>query len=101
VGKPVLIGETRSRDRPKTCQEVLVDLLALERGRERMVCEPVVVTVVTEISGPLRKFPEIGFILLVKKSVLRGQPLGNRLQFLSLSWANTETATVMRRSRLC
>lgn len=49
-----------------------------------MVGQLVVIAIVAEVGGPLRKFAEIGFILLVKQRVLGGDACGNRLQILVL-----------------
>jgi hypothetical protein len=51
-------------------------------GRERVVGEPVVIAVVAEGGRTLRKIAEIGFVLLVEESVLRGQAFGNGFVFL-------------------
>ena len=55
-----------------------------------MIFELVVVTIIAEIRGSLRKFAEIGLILLVKESVLsaRRSPTDS----IFLSGAELETA---------
>ena len=82
VGELVLVGEARSRDGLEPGKEVLVDLVALGDGVERVLGELVVVAVVAESGGALGKVAEIGLVLLFEKGVLGGEAVGNWFEVL-------------------
>src|SRR5258708_34834648 len=73
VGKLVLVGESSARDGFKPGEEGLIRVVVLGDGVERAVGELVVVAVVSEGGSALGEIAEIGFVLLLKKSVLGGE----------------------------
>jgi hypothetical protein len=78
----VLVGEASTRNGFKPRQEGLVGLVALGEGNERVLGEFVVVAVVAEGGGALRKVAEIGLVLLFEKGVLGGETVGNWFEVL-------------------
>jgi hypothetical protein len=63
-------------------QELLVRLVALRNRLQRVVGELVVVAIVAERRGALRKVLEITLILLFEQRILRSEANGNRLRVL-------------------
>src|SRR5260221_11864378 len=89
VGKLVLVGESSARDGFKPGEEGLIRLVVLGDGVERAVGELVVVAVVSEGGSALGKIAEIGFVLLLKKSVLGGEEVGDWLGILGKDGADS------------
>ena len=77
VGELVLLGEARGRYGFKAGEKILIGLVALTDGRERVLGELVVVAVVAEGGGALRKVAEIRLVLLFEERVLGGDALSN------------------------
>ena len=66
----------------KPGEEARIRFVALHNGFERILRKPVVVPVVAKSCSSLRKVAEIGFELLVEKSILRGEAVRNGLGVL-------------------
>src|SRR5262249_37562639 len=67
------------RDRLKPRKKGFVRRGATLNRGQRIVGELVVIAIVADVSGSLRKFTKIGLILLVKQSVLCRNARGHRL----------------------
>src|SRR5258706_12852854 len=88
VGKLVLVGESSARDGFKPGEEGLIRVVVLGDGVERAVGELVVVAVVSEGGSALGKIAEIGFVLLLKKSVQGAAVVGDWLGILGKDGAD-------------
>ena len=64
--------------------------MALGDGVERVVGKLVVVAIVAEGCGTLGKIAKIGFVLLFKNGVLRGDAIGYGLEVLGEDEANED-----------
>lgn len=83
VGELVLVGEASTRDGSESSEKDFVGLVALLDGFERVLGKLVVVAVVAEGGGALRKISQISLVLLFKKGVLGNETLGNRFDVLT------------------
>ena len=79
---------SRTRNGFQPGKEVLVGLVPLNDGVERVLGELVVISVITVRSGPLRKIPEIGFVLFFEKRVLSGEAIRHRFNVLGEEGTN-------------
>jgi len=82
VRKLVLVGKTSSGDCLQPFQELDVCLMPLLNGCKRVVCQLVVVPIISEGGRALGEIAEIGLVLLVEEGVLSGKTLGDRLKIL-------------------
>ena len=78
----VLIRETGRRNGFQASEEVPVSIVPLGDGVERVFVQLVVVAIIAEGGGALRKVPEIGLVLLIKKRVLGGKAVGDWFEIL-------------------
>src|SRR5258708_247559 len=82
MGQPVLAGKAGGGDGFNPFQERFVRLMAQSDSGERIIGKLVVVAIVAKGGGALRLIAQVGLILLLKKSVLGGEMLGNRFVVL-------------------
>jgi hypothetical protein len=77
MGKFVLVGEAGGWNGAKPGEKTRIRFVALHNGFERILRKSVVVAIVAESCGSLRKVAEVGFVLLVEKRILRGEAVCN------------------------
>ncbi len=82
VRELILTREAGTRNRLEAAQEAFVGIMALHNRRERILPELVVIAIIAIGGSPLRKVAEIRLILIIVKSILSREAIGNRFYIL-------------------